>query len=530
MLDKSSQFKEALRLMEKTNEHVLITGRAGTGKSTLLNYFREHSKKNVVVLAPTGVAAVNVQGQTIHSFFGFFPDITIAKAKKAKPRNKELYKQVDTIVIDEISMVRADLLDCIDVFLRKWGKIKGMAFGGVQMIFIGDLYQLPPVVSRAEVFAFAGAYESPYFFSSDVMNQRQQAMLTEPFSFSFIELEKVYRQKEDFFVDLLNAVRNNTITDIMIDTLNQRALPHATQNKKERYITLTTTNAMAEEENAVKLATLPTASTLFSARVNGDVQKEMYPADTSLEIKPEAQVMMLNNDTQGRWINGTIGKVVRVLPAEADEHAHVIVRLEDGEEVEVGPHQWDVFEFSYDTSASSIVSETVGTFVQYPMRLAWAVTIHKAQGKTFDHVVVDMGRGAFATGQTYVALSRCTSFDGLILRRPIRASDVRIDPHIVDFVTSCHYTKAEKEYSLEDKVAVLEKAVEKKHRVRITYLQSSDEKSERIIIPESVGEMEYQGEVYIGVRAYCETSQMSRIFRVRNILAMDVVKGKKSKS
>ncbi len=195
MLDKSPQFKEAMRIMEKTSEHVLITGRAGTGKSTLLNHFRKKTKKNVVVLAPTGVAAVNVEGQTVHSFFHFKPDITLAKVKKLKPKKKDIYKQLDTIIIDEISMVRADLLDYIDVFLRKWGKAKGMAFGGVQMVFIGDLYQLPPVVSRGEGESFSNTYDSPYFFSSNVMNQRQQAMLTVPFSFEFIELEKVYRQK-----------------------------------------------------------------------------------------------------------------------------------------------------------------------------------------------------------------------------------------------------------------------------------------------------------------------------------------------
>ncbi len=529
MLDKTPQFKESIRLMEKTSEHVLITGRAGTGKSTLLNHFRKKTRKNVVVLAPTGVAAVNVEGQTIHSFFHFKPDITLAKVKKMKPKKKEIYKKLDTIIIDEISMVRADLLDYIDVFLRKWGKTKGMAFGGVQMVFIGDLYQLPPVVSRGEGESFSNSYDSPYFFSSHVMNQRQQAMLTEPFSFEFIELEKVYRQKEDFFVSLLNAVRNNTIDDVMIQTLNQRALPHAAQDEKETYIILTTTNAMAEEENAARLATLPGESSHFRAKVSGDVEKQMFPADQSMDVKPYAQVMMLNNDSEGRWINGTIGKVLEVLPAKHDEARKIIVLLEDGEEVAVGVHNWDVFQFSYDVKAKGVVSETVGTFQQYPMRLAWAVTIHKAQGKTFDHVVVDMGRGAFATGQTYVALSRCTSFDGLVLKRPIRKSDVRIDKHIVDFVTECHFTKAEKLLSLEDKKKKLKLAIKKGQRVKITYLKGSDERSERVIQPIKVGKMEYLGEEYIGVRAHCEVSDMKRIFRVRNILAMKVMRGKTNK-
>jgi len=256
----------------------------------------------------------------------------------------------------------------------------------------------------------------------------------------------------------------------------------------------------------------------------------MFPADQSVDVKPYAQVMMLNNDSEGRWINGTIGKVLEVLPAKHDEARKIIVLLEDGEEVSVGTHNWDVFQFSYDIKSKGVVSETVGTFQQYPMRLAWAVTIHKAQGKTFDHVVVDMGRGAFATGQTYVALSRCTSFEGLILKRPIRKSDVRIDQHIVDFVTECHYKKAEKLHSLEDKVTLLKKAIKKNQKVRITYLKGSDEKSERVIIPEEVGEMEYLGEEYIGVRAHCEVGKRKMMFRVRNILAMKVILKKKRKT
>jgi len=434
-LDMTAQFKEAFRLMEKTSTNVLVTGRAGTGKSTLLNYFRYTTSKKIVVLAPTGVAAVNVEGQTIHSFFGFLPDVTVEKVGKLKPKKKEIYKELHTIVIDEISMVRADLLDCIDVFLQKWGRVKGVAFGGIQMVFLGDMYQLPPVVGSSERDIFANRYKSPYFFSSDAMNQRQQAMLTEPMTLSVVELEKIYRQRENHFITLLNAVRTNTITSDMIGRLNERCREDFRPAKNEHYITLTTTNAMAEAENAEHLAKLSGKQHTFYGKMSGEVDRKTLPADATLAVKVGAQVMMLNNDGVGRWINGSVGTVLEIIPADVDTPIRIVVRLENGKRVEVGPHHWDVFKFSFDSSAREIVSETVGTFEQYPMRLAWAVTIHKAQGKTFEKVIVDLGRGAFATGQTYVALSRCTSFDGLVLRRPVRKSDVKIDRHIVDFVS-----------------------------------------------------------------------------------------------
>jgi len=522
-LDITPQFTEAIRLMEDTYENVLITGRAGTGKSTLLNYFRDITKKNIVVLAPTGVAAVNVRGQTIHSFFGFLPSITLAEAKKLNPHKKDIYKKLDAIVIDEISMVRADLLDCVDVFLRKWGKVKGMAFGGIQMIFIGDLYQLPPVVVSHEKKVFSTLYDSPYFFSSNVMLQRQQAMLTEPISFSFVELEKIYRQKEDHFISLLNAVRNNTITDEQVDALNTRVITSFVPQKNEPYITLTTTNAMAEIENADNLARLRGKVFQSRARVSGNVDKQMFPADELLSLKKGAQVMMLNNDSAGRWINGTIGIVREIIPQDDDEPARVVVKLEHGEEVTVGTHHWDIYKFSFDTHAKQIVSDTVGSFEQYPMRLAWAVTIHKAQGKTFDRVIVDMGRGAFTTGQTYVALSRCVSFDGLVLRCPVRKSDVRIDYHIVRFVTGLHYKKADMDVPVLDKREILEHARKHKQKVKIMYLKGSDVKSTRIISPKKVGEMEYMGKIYLGVEAYCHTRQDTRVFRVDRILEIEVI-------
>ncbi|PIR02904.1 MAG: AAA family ATPase [Candidatus Magasanikbacteria bacterium CG11_big_fil_rev_8_21_14_0_20_43_7] len=522
-LDITPQFTEAIRLMEETRENVLITGRAGTGKSTLLNYFRDTTKKNIVVLAPTGVAAVNVRGQTIHSFFGFLPSITLEKAKKLNPRKKEIYKKLDTIVIDEISMVRADLLDCVDVFLRKWGRTKGMAFGGIQMIFIGDLYQLPPVVTSHEKKVFTTLYDSPYFFSSDVMRQRQQAILTEPFAFSFVELEKIYRQKEDHFIALLNAVRNNTITDEQVDAINTRVISSFLPPKHERYITLTTTNAMADTENADNLARLSGKAFQSRARMFGDVDRQMFPADELLSLKKGAQVMMLNNDSAGRWINGTIGNVREIVPPDDDEPARVVVELEHGGEVTVGSHHWDIYKFSFDTHAKQIISDTVGSFEQYPMRLAWAVTIHKAQGKTFDRVIVDMGRGAFTTGQTYVALSRCTGFNGLVLRRPVKKSDVRIDYHIVRFVTGLHYQKADLDMPVAHKRDLLEHARAHKQKVKITYLKGADVKSTRVISPKQVGEMEYMGKTYLGVEAFCHTRQDTRVFRVDRILLIEVV-------
>lgn len=432
IIELNEQFMKALQVME-SDRNVFITGKAGTGKSTLLSYFRSHTGKKIVTLAPTGVAALNIQGETIHSFFGFKPDIAPGKVRKVKSRKKIIYKKLDSIIIDEISMVRADLLDCIDRFMRLNGPDSQKPFGGTQMIFIGDLYQLSPVVSGREREMFKLQYESPYFFSAEVFAEVEM---------EYIELEKVYRQKDEAFIDLLNAIRNNSITDRDLRLLNSRVGKELSSREKNGYeVHLVTTNLMAAVINEEHLARLKTKIHTSRAEIQGNFRRESYPTYEELKFGVGAQVMLLNNDTRGRWVNGSIGRIVEIRGLGGVDEVTIIVELSSGELVEVAPFTWEIFHFDYDEKARAIESEIVGSFTQYPLKLAWAITIHKSQGKTFEKVTIDMGNGAFAHGQTYVALSRCSSLEGIALKKPINRSHIFMDYKIVDFLNSKVYCK-----------------------------------------------------------------------------------------
>ncbi len=522
MFDKPKQlelnefFVRALDVMENSSKNIFITGKAGTGKSTLLQYFRTETRKDVVVLAPTGVAAVNVQGQTIHSFFRFKPDITTDKVKNIRLRKnqKNIYQNIDAIVIDEISMVRSDLLDCVDAFLRLHGKNKKAPFGGVQMVFIGDLYQLSPVVSSGERHIFKDAYASPYFFHSKVF---------ENLPLEFVELEKIYRQKDNDFISLLNAIRNNSATDGHLQKLNQRFLPDFTPARSDFYIYLTTTNALADEINRQELAKLKAPLCSYEGEISGDFDQKSFPTQPLLEVKAGAQIMLLNNDPTGRWVNGSIGKITAIKKRK-NSFDGIEVELADGRIVEVGPFTWEMFRFVYDADSQTLDSETVGSFTQYPLRLAWAVTIHKSQGKTFDKVIIDIGRGTFAHGQMYVALSRCTSFEGIVLKKPIDKKHIFMDWRVVRFMTQYQYRKSEEQCSLKDKIKILEQAIMDEKAINIIYLKANDEKTRRVISPRVVGEMEYLGKMYLGVQAYCHVRQQERVFRVDRILEIKEVK------
>ena len=418
----SDEAKEALDLMENTEASVFLTGRAGTGKSTLLRYFREHTKKRVVVLAPTGVAAVNVNGQTLHSFFGFKPGTTLESVKKRFDKKAAIFKKLQTIVIDEVSMVRADMLDCIDKFLRLNGPFQSAPFGGVQMIFIGDLYQLPPVVS-AEERGWLSHYASPYFFDAPAFRELDP---------HYIELTQIYRQQDPEFIEVLNAVRVAQLSDRHLEIINQRVQEEIFDDELP-YVYLTTRVDMADSVNAAKLAALHGKQVVLSGYVGGAFKESMLPTAMELVLKEAAQVMLLNNDQQGRWVNGDIG-IVQAFQKGDDGTTIVRVKLENGDEVEVTPFTWEKIKFDYNTKEEKIESEVDGSFTQYPLRLAWAVTIHKGQGKTFDRVVVDFGRGTFAHGQAYVALSRCRTLGGLILKSPLQSRHVFIDDRVVEFM------------------------------------------------------------------------------------------------
>jgi ATP-dependent DNA helicase PIF1 len=499
--------------MEETDRSVFITGKAGTGKSTLLTYFRKITRKRLAVLAPTGVAAINVQGQTIHSFCGFKPDVSLEKVKKVSEKNKagaRLYKKLEVLVIDEISMVRADLLDCLEKFLRLNGPHPRKPFGGIQMIFIGDLYQLPPVVTSAEKDLFTLAYESPYFFSAHIFSNSK-------FKLEFVELEKIYRQTEEDFIFLLNAIRNRSVNAQDLENLNRRYAPDFHPRAGDYYIYLTSTNEQAFKRNQEKLACLPGKTFTAHGVKSGNFDTAALPTEKVLELKPGAQVMLLNNDPFGRWVNGSIGKTIRVLDQEGSD-AVIQVELDDHTPVQVSPHTWEIFQYTFDARSQKIYSEPVGSFTQYPLKLAWAITIHKSQGKTFEKVVIDIGRGTFAHGQVYVALSRCTRLSGIILSKPIQKHHILMDYRVVKFLTRFQYQKAEESFGYADKVRLIREVMQKNRDLEIVYLKPDDTKSRRRIRPESVEQMEYRGREFEGLRAFCYERQDHRHFRIDRIL------------
>jgi len=508
----SDESKDVIDTLENSGENLFITGRAGTGKSTLLGYFRNTTKKNVVVVAPTGVAALNVRGQTIHGFFKFKIGMTVQDVKKITAEvDQKMYKKIDMLIIDEISMVRADLFDCIDRFLRLNGKNPAEPFGGVQIVVIGDLFQLPPVVGPGEGYIFETKYESPYFFDAPAYKQG---------GFQVIELTQVYRQQDPVFIDILDKIRTGeadmqhveyinrmclevngkkvTMTDVQTadivvsDSLyvNDEGIPidgeerdeegniivkSNMMSKKEELIQdlkkefdlsgikglsfgmktstdsagvsvvgnsyiadasikkltvyLVTTNALADKINTEKLEEIKTPSKTYKGALVGRFEQKNAPAPEQLVLKLGAQVMTLKNDPSGKWVNGDIGTVEKLLDAS------VRVRFEDGRVEEVIGDTWEMVRYEYDELHDQLDSEVVGKYTQIPIKLAWAVTIHKSQGKTFDTAIIDFGKGTFAHGQAYVALSRVRSLQGITLKNPLRAQDVRIDERIRDFLT-----------------------------------------------------------------------------------------------
>lgn len=525
----NEQFQKAYHLMEYSNKNVFITGKAGTGKSTLLKYFREKTKKKAVFLAPTGISAVNINGQTIHSFFNFKPDITYEKAGKLKPIDEKIYKELDTIVIDEVSMVRADIIDCIDVFLKKNGPNKNQPFGGIQMILIGDLYQLPPVVTKKEKELFSKVYESPYFFDALVFKKSLEKLVFDfekkklskesmGFKMEFIELEKIYRQIDEKFISILNSIRNNTVTEEQISLLNERYIPDFKEPADENYIFLVPTNDLAQKINFEKLNKLKGDFYSYKGEVKGDFPLSDLPTSLELVFKIGSQVMLLNNDTYGRWINGTIGVIEEVLEDKNFGSDIIVVKLQNGEAVEVTPFEWQMFNFHFDYERKQIISSPAGSFTQYPIKLAWAVTIHKSQGMTFDRVIIDTGKGMFSHGQLYVALSRCRTLKGIILKKPISKKHILMDSRIVDFVTNYQYKCSEENCPIHKKIEIIQDAIKKNKKLQIVYLKTTDEKSRREVIPTFVGELEYNGKKFIGLEAFCDYRKEERVFRLDRIL------------
>ncbi len=414
------EFESAFALMERSRECLFITGKAGTGKSTLLKYFKANTGKKIIVLAPTGVAAVNVGGQTIHSFFRLPPKIIQKEAIK-RLRNKSLFENLEMVIIDEVSMVRADLMDGIDYALRlNRGRMK-VPFGGVQMVFFGDLFQLSPVVENEARQLLQERYASPYFFSARVFDECYLRS---------VELSTIYRQKDGSFMELLNRVRNREHTQKDLDTLNKKVQKSAPE-RKDSAVILTSTNSLAEAINRDYLSRLPGKEIAYEALATGRFEESAYPTSASLRLKKGAQVILIKNDPEKQWVNGTLAKVVG-LSSEA-----IVVDIR-GKRCEVPVAKWQKIEYRYNPEEDRIEDEVVGDFSQYPLKLAWAITIHKSQGQTFDKVVIDLGAGAFTHGQLYVALSRCTCLNGIRFKRPVLHSDIIFDQRIHDFKERFH--------------------------------------------------------------------------------------------
>ena len=414
----TEQHRAAYAYVREGSGHLFVTGRAGTGKSTLLRCFRDMIAEEMVILAPTGLAAVNVGGQTIHSFFGFPPRL-IRPDDIRRSRNGRLMRRLEFLVIDEISMVRSDLMWAIDQSLRVNRGRPREAFGGVRLALFGDLHQLPPVINEAEVAEhLESQHGGPFFFSL--------ASLREGAGTALIELTQVFRQNDELLLGVLNHIRDGSIGAQDLAVLNERVRPIRTLAEGESYVILTPTNAAASRINAAYLAALPGKANAYAAGVTGEFSASAHPTEEKLLLKPGAKVMLLRNDPDRRWVNGSIARIARL------EHDRVFIAI-DGTEHQVEQVSWESRRYAYDKAQEKIIETVAGTFRQFPLRLAWALTIHKSQGLTLDNVYIDLGRGAFAHGQTYVALSRCRSLDGLALARPLRAHDILFDTSVLDY-------------------------------------------------------------------------------------------------
>lgn len=425
-LQTNPQLELAFEYVRFTNKNIFLTGKAGTGKTTFLQRIKKEVVKRIAVVAPTGVAAINAGGMTIHSFFQlpfgpFLPGNSrdAARQRKFSGEKIRVIKGLDLLVIDEISMVRADLLDGIDEVLRRY-KNAFQPFGGVQLLMIGDLHQLPPVVKDEEWNMLREHYQTPYFFSSLALQQ------TKPVT---IQLKHIFRQSDTMFIDLLNKVRNNRVDAEVLALLNSRFIPDFQPGKDEGYITLTTHNASAQEINTQRLTAIKGDLKTFQAKINKDFPSQAYPTDEVLEVKTGAQVMFVKNDLapEKRFYNGKIGTITRI----KGDNIYVLCP-EETEEIEVKQVDWENIKYTLNEKTKEVTEEILGTFTQYPLKLAWAITIHKSQGLTFEKVILD-AQAAFAHGQVYVALSRCKSFEGIVLRSRIIFSSVRTDPKVRNF-------------------------------------------------------------------------------------------------
>ncbi|HQU94721.1 MAG: AAA family ATPase [Saprospiraceae bacterium] len=414
----SQEYIDCLDEIEYSREHLFITGKAGTGKSTLLDLFRRTTSKNVVILAPTGIAALKVHGQTIHSFFKFPPRLILPSDIKYTPSLKRIVNKLEILILDEISMVRADILDGINKILQLH-RNNNKPFGGIRLVAFGDIYQLPPIVSSVEEkHFFQNNYTSAYFFASEIWQQLH--------NMRYINLSMVYRQTDRSFIRLLDEIRMGDIDYDSLTALNENVDPDFDQ---EGYIYLSPRNATMQRINQQKLAELPNEERTYLPTITGEYNPNNMPTDPVLRIKVGAQVIFVKNDPDKEYVNGSLGIVT-----DLDTNLIRIRLNHDDKEVTIGRATWDMIRYRLDPDADAqIKPEVVGTLEAFPVKLAWAMSIHKSQGQTFEKVILDMEGGAFEFGQTYVALSRCTTLEGIVLKKPLRQRDIMVDQRVVDF-------------------------------------------------------------------------------------------------
>lgn len=425
--------KDLFEKIETSSQSFFITGKAGTGKSTFIHFFTQKTKKQVLLTAFTGIAAINVGGVTLHSFFkfpfrGLLPNDEEIKVFSEFDKRKKIIEEIDTIIIDEVSMLRSDLLQAIDFSLRNNGGASTKLFGGKQIIFVGDIFQLPPVTNSSDEFErqlFGELFKSPYFFDCDAYQDLNP---------TFFEFKKPQRQKEDLeFVEMLDKVRDCNVDAATLNKLNERYDPFYTPKPEDFFITLTTSNYIANTENGRRLNDIPLMQYKFEADIMGEFDEERLAPNKLLLLKKGAQIIFIKNDLSGdrRWVNGTIGKI------EFVAQDIIEVKLSNGCIYKIDKETWDHRGYKYDRGKGRVTSEAKGTFTQYPIKLAWAITIHKSQGLTFDNVIIDLGNGAFVNGQLYTALSRCRKLSGIILKRKIKNNDIIQDSRLIEFYNRC---------------------------------------------------------------------------------------------